>query len=180
MNRTFASLSVVVIVLGLLVTFGFNTTARQATPTAMDGHPLVGTWLLDTDANDPENAPEVTIFTADGAYISVDAEGFPNHGVWEATGEQSATLTIVSPGMDEDGAFFGTFIVRGTVEVDESGDAFTAQYTGEFVGPDGTGAGEYGPGTATATRIAVEAMGTPAGPLEALFEAEEAAATPAP
>ena len=180
MNRPFVSLSVVVVVLGLLVAFGFSTTAQQATPTAMDGHPLVGTWLLDTNADDPENAPEVTIFTADGAYISVDAEGFPNHGVWEASGERSATLTIVSPGMEEEGTFAGTFIVRATVEVDETGDTFTAQYTGEFVEPDGTETGEYGPGTATATRIAVEAMGTPAGPIEVLFEEEAGAATPAP
>ena len=144
----------------------------------MNGHSLVGTWLLDTDADDPTNAPEVVVFTADGAYISVDAEGFPSLGVWEASGERSATLTLVSPGMEED-AFAGTFMVRATIDVDETGDAFTAQYTGEFVEPDGTGTGEYGPGTATATRIAAEAMGTPAGPLEVLFEEEEAAATPA-
>ena len=179
MRRSLVSLSVVVVMLGLLVAFDSRTSAQQATPAAMNGHPLVGTWLLDTNADDPENAPEVTIFTADGAYISVDAEGFPNHGVWEASGEQSATLTIVSPGMEED-AFAGTFIVRATIEVDETGDAFTAQYTGEFVEPDGTGTGEYGPGTATATRITVEAMGTPAGPLEVLFAEEGGAATPAP
>ena len=69
----------------------------------MNGHPLVGTWLLDTNADDPANAPDVIVFTADGAYISVDAEGFPNHGVWEATGERTAGLTIVSPGMEEEG-----------------------------------------------------------------------------
>jgi hypothetical protein len=121
----------------------------------------------------------VTVFTADGAYISVDAEGFPNHGVWEAAGERTAGLTIVSPGMEED-AFAGTFVIRASIEVDETGEAFTAQYTGEFVTPDGTRTGEYGPGTATATRIEVEEMGTPAGPLEVLFEGEEqAAATPA-
>jgi hypothetical protein len=142
----------------------------------MSGHPLVGTWLLDTNADDPANAPEVTIFTADGAYISVDAEGFPNHGVWEATGERTAALTIVSPGMEEE-AFAGMFVVRASVEVDETGDSFTAQYTGEFVTPDGIGTGEYGPGTATATRITVEEMGTPAGPIEVLLEGE-AAATP--
>jgi hypothetical protein len=180
MRRPLVSLSVVVVMLGLLATFGFSTTARQATPVAMDEHPLVGTWLLDTNVDDPENAPEVTIFTADGAYISVDAEGFPNHGVWEASGERSAALTIVSPGLEDEGTFAGTFMVRAAIEVDETGDAFTARYTGEFVGPDGTGTGEYGPGTATATRITVEAMGTPAGPLEVLFAEGEAAATPAP
>jgi hypothetical protein len=118
----------------------------------------------------------VTIFTADGAYISVDAKGFPNHGVCESTGERTAGLTIISPGMDEE-AFAGMFVVRASIEVGETGDSFTAQYTGEFVTPDGTETGEYGPGTATATRITVEEMGTPVGPLEVLFEGE-AAATP--
>jgi hypothetical protein len=178
--RRFASLVVTlaVIVLGIA---GFDArsgaTAQEATPTAMSGHPLVGTWLLDTNADDPANAPEVTIFTADGAYVSVDAEGFPNHGVWEATGERTAGLTIVSPGMEEE-AFAGTFLVRASIEVDEAGDSFTAQYTGEFIAADGTETGEYGPGTATATRITVEEMGTPAGPIEVLFEEAAAAGTP--
>jgi hypothetical protein len=185
MRRFHVLLSIVaVVLLGILALHAQPVVVAQAaTPTTMNGHPLVGTWLLDTDADDPANAPEVTVFTADGAYISVDAEGFPSLGVWEARGERSATLTIVSPGLEEeeeDGAFAGTFMVRATIDVDESGDAFTAQYTCEFVAPDGTGTGEYGPGTAMATRVAVEAMGTPVGPLEALFEAEEAAATPAP
>ena len=171
-------ITIAVVVLGS-VWFDTRTsaTAQEATPTAMAGHPLVGAWLLDTNADDPANGPEVTIFTADGAYISVDAEGFPNHGVWEATGERTAGLTIVSPGMEEE-AFAGMFVVRASIEVDETGDSFTAQYTGEFVTPDGTETGEYGPGTATATRIEVEEMGTPAGPLEVLFEGGEAAATP--
>ena len=155
--------------------------AQEATPTAMHGHPLVGTWLLDTNADDPANAPEVVVFSADGAYISVDAEGFPSLGVWESSGARTATLTIVSTGVEgEGGPFAGTFMVRATLDIDETSDAFTAQYTGEFIEPDGTSTGEYGPGTATATRIAVEAMGTPAGPLEVLFAEEEAAATPTP
>jgi hypothetical protein len=80
--------------------------------------------------------------------------------------------------MEED-AFAGAFVVRASIEVDETGDTFTAQYTGEFVTPDGTRTGEYGPGTATANRITVEEMGTPVGPLEVLFEGEvQAAATP--
>jgi hypothetical protein len=170
----------ILIVVAVLGIAGFDArtsvTAQEATPATMRGHPLVGAWLLDTNADDPANGPEVTIFTADGAYISVDAEGFPNHGVWEATGERTAGLTIISPGMDEE-AFAGMFVVRASIEVDETGDSFTAQYTGEFVTPDGTETGEYGPGTATATRITVEEMGTPAGPLEVLFEGE-AAATP--
>ena len=178
--RRFAVLASVIaaMLLGLLALQAQPVTiAQEATPAGMGGHPLVGTWLLDTNTADPANGPEVTIFTADGAYISVDAEGFPNHGVWEATGERTAALTIVSPGMEEEGVFAGTFMVRASVEVDETGDSFTAQYTGEFVTPDGTKTGEYGPGSASATRIAVEPMGTPAGPIEVLFQ-DEAAATP--
>ncbi len=178
--RRFTAL-VVMFAVALLGSAGFaarsSATAQEATPTTMSGHPLVGTWLLDTNADDPANGPEVTIFTADGAYISVDAEGFPNHGVWEATGDRTAGLTIVSPGMEEE-AFAGTFVVRATIEVNETGDAFTARYTGEFVTPDGTETGEYGPGMATATRIDVEAMGTPAGPMETLFGEGGAVATP--
>ena len=85
--------------------------AQEATPTTMNRHPLVGTWLLDTDADDPANTPDVVVFTGGGAYISVDAEGFPSLGVWEASGERTATLTIVSPGMEEE-AFAGTFMIR--------------------------------------------------------------------
>src|SRR5215207_9253246 len=124
--RRFAVLLSVVAVL-LLGTLALHAqpvvVAQAATPTTMNGHPLVGTWLLDTDADDPANAPEVIVFTADGAYISVDAEGFPSLGVWEASGERSATLTFVSPGLEEeeeDGAFAGTFMVRATIDVDES------------------------------------------------------------
>ena len=178
MNRLTALVIMIAVVVPGIVGFDARSsaTAQEATPTAMGGHPLIGAWLLDTNADDPANGPEVTIFTDDGAYISVDAEGFPNHGVWEATGERTAGLTIISPGMEED-AFDGMFVVRASIEVDETGDSFTAQYTGEFIAPDGRESGEYGPGTATATRITVEEMGTPAGPLEVLFE-EEAAATP--
>jgi hypothetical protein len=171
--------AVVVLLFGTLVALG-GAAAQEATPVARNGHPLVGVWLLDTDAEDPANAPEVTVFTADGAYISVDAEGFPQLGAWDATGEQTATLTLLSPGVEEDGTFYGTFLIRAAVEVDASGEAFTAEYTGEFVDPAGAGGGEYGPGTATATRIAIEAMGTPVGPLSVLFGEEEGAATPAP
>jgi hypothetical protein len=43
----------------------------------------------------------------------------------------------------------------------------TAEYTLEFVGPDGSSSGELGQAQATGRRIAVEPMGTPVGPLMA-------------
>ena len=141
-------------------------------------HPLVGVWLLDTDADDPENAPEVVAFTSDGVYVSVDAEGAPSIGVWEATGDQTATVTIVTTAADEEEGFVGTFTIRATAEVDAGGDAFTAEYTAEFVQADDTSEGEYGPGTATATRITAEEPGEPVGPLSELFEEFEGTAVP--
>jgi hypothetical protein len=167
------SLALLALMLGVTVAAAHD----DATPATMATHPFVGTWLLDTNADDPANAPDVVVITADGAYISVDAQGFPTLGVWEATGERTATVTLSSTGLEDDGSFAGTFVIRASVEVDAAGDAFTADYSGEFVAPDGTGTGEYGPGTATATRLHPEAMGTPVGPVDVLFEEE---ATPAP
>ena len=140
-------------------------------------HPLVGTWLLDTDVDDPENPPEVDIFTADGGVISVDSAGETILGVWEPTGDTSATITFVSPSAEEE-TYFGLFMIRADVEIDESGDAFDATYTFEVIDPDGNSAGEYGPGNAAATRISAEAPGNPIGTLEDLFSQFEEEATP--
>ncbi len=99
--------------------------------------------------------------------------------MWEATGERTATLTLASPGVDDEGAFEGTFTIRASVEVDAAGDAFTAEYTFEVVAADGSSAGEYGPGRAAAERVVAEAPGEPVGTLDDLFAAfEEGAATP--
>ena len=176
--RRFAILvSAAVVLLGVLaIGRAPDSTAQDATPAALAGHPLVGAWLLDVDADDPANPPALAIFHDDGTYIQADPDGSNGLGSWEATGQNSATLTAVFYGLDEAGNFAGdTVKVRATVEVDAAGDALTAEYTLDFVGPDGTSSGELGPTTATAERIAVEPMGTPVGPLE--FEEE---GTPAP
>ncbi len=79
MRRPSVRVSAVVSLLLALALAGplaVGATVQDATPAATDAHPVVGTWLLDTDADDPGNAPEMVIFTADGGYISVDAEGF--------------------------------------------------------------------------------------------------------
>ena len=168
MRRISFGLALLAVMLaGIIAAAGGNATAAQDTATR--DSPLVGTWLLDTEADNPDNAPDVARFSADGGYVQVDATGFPSLGVWEATGDGTGTLTIVSPGATEEGEFEGTFMIRAAIEVDASGDAFTAQFTLEVVAPDGTSDGEYGPATATGTRIVPEAMGTPVGPIEDLF-----------
>ena len=157
-------------------------TAHDATPDAKDHHPVVGTWLADTDTDDPESLPSTFIFSADGAFQEVNAEGDVGLGRWEATGDRSVGLTIWFFGTDEDGEFGGTAVVRAEGEVSEDGQTFTATYTLEFVDPDGTGTGQYGPANAMGTRLAVEPMGSPVGSMSDLFEQFEGTpeATPAP
>ena len=167
------ALLVVVFALGAARIAGAQGTDSDAV------HPLVGTWLLDTDVDDPENPPEVDIFTADGGVISVDAAGETILGVWEETGENTAIVTFASPGAEEE-TYFGTLMIRADVEVAEDGDSFDVTYTFEFSDPDGNSAGEFGPGHAAATRINAEAPGTTVGTLQDLFDSfgGEAEATP--
>jgi hypothetical protein len=140
-------------------------------------HPLVGTWLFDTDVDDPENPPEVDIFTADGGVISVDATGETILGVWEATGDTTASATLVSPGAEEE-TYFGTLMIRADIEVADDGDTLDLTYTFDFSDPDGNSPGEYGLGHASGTRINAESPGTPVGTIEDLFKSFGGEATP--
>ncbi|MFN8664124.1 MAG: hypothetical protein U0075_19700 [Thermomicrobiales bacterium] len=142
--------------------------AQEATPAAMSGHPLVGAWVLDGDVNDPANPPELIVFTADGLYIGSDAFGGNTVGVWEPTGARTGAITLAFPATG--GALPGGMVhVRGTVEVAEDGQSFTAIYSLEVATPDGALTGEYGPGAAAGTRMVIEPMGEPRGPLAELF-----------
>ena len=101
-------------------------------------------------------------------------------GAWQPTGENTADLTIVNIFPVEEGVV-GTAIARISIEVSEDGNSLSAQYTVELQG-FGELPGEYGPVTASGTRVEVEAMGTPVGPVDELFgqfEEEEPEATPA-
>jgi hypothetical protein len=142
----------------------------DATPGAASKHPIVGTWEIDTDADDPENLPSLLIAGADGSYLEVDAGGGIGVGRWESTGDQTADLNIWFLASGEDDASGGYGRVRAVVEISGDGQSFTAEYTIEFVSPDGTTTGEYGPATASGTRLSVEPMGSPVGTLDELFE----------
>ena len=167
------ALLVVVLAIGAARIAGAQDSSSDATV-----HPIVGTWLLDTDVDDPANPPEVDIFSADGGVTSVESTGGVILGTWEATGDSTATITFVSPVVEEE-TYLGIFMIRADVEVAEGGDTLEATYTFEIVDPDGNSAGEYGPGQAAATRITAEAPGTPVGTLEDLFSSFEEEATPA-
>jgi hypothetical protein len=157
-----------------------GTLAQDATPVApsMTDHPLVGTWLADTDPENPGNAPALFLFFADGGYLEYDPEegGDVGAGRWQATGDLTADLTLLFLSLDDEGAYEGTFKIRARIEVAEDGQTFTAEYTGEFtLGSSPSGSGEYGPGAVTAERISVEPMGAPVGSFEELFGSEDEA-----
>jgi hypothetical protein len=157
------------IAIGALGRTASSSAYDEATPGAMAKHPFVGTWQLDTDIDDPENAPELVIVSTDGSYLEFDAEGGIGAGTWESTGDRTANLTIWLLNSDEEGGFGGIAIVRAEGEVAEDGQSWTATYTLEFVAPDGTTTGEYGPAAAAAMRLSVEPMGSPVGSLTDLF-----------
>ena len=125
----------------------------------------------------PTNAPALLVFHADGSYPEVDANGDTGIGSWEATGAGTAGPTFRYVFADAAGALAGPATVRATVEATVDGQSFTAASALQLAGPDGTGTGQFGPGRATGTRIAVEPMGTPIAPLTDLFEQ---GGTPAP
>ena len=163
MRRRPSFTGIIAIILVLTAALGATATAQDASP--MAGHPLVGAWVLDTNAEDTTSPPSLAIFHADGSYVQTDPDGTAI-GAWQPTGPGSADLIIRFEDADDEGAL-STTIVRAAVEAAEDGQSLTATFTLEFVGPDGTSSGQLGPTTATGTRLAVEPMGTPVGPLVA-------------
>lgn len=167
------------IVIVLAFVLGSAVVAAQDATPAPDVHPFVGTWLLDTEADVPGNGLSVIVVTADGGYVENDWGAFTTLGTWSSTGDTTADLTLTSTSVDEDGVDTGMQIVRASIEVDASGNGFTAEYTFDFVDAYGTATGEYGPVSATGTRLVAEPMGEPLGTLEDLFSMlEDPEATP--
>jgi hypothetical protein len=170
MNKFTLPLFALVVMLGGLVAFGrpaLDAGAQDSTD-SLAGHPLVGAWLLDTDTEDSEDTLTPVLFSSDGTYLQVDEDGSAI-GVWEATGERTANLTILF--FDEG----GSYKVRAMIEADETGDELSGSYTFEPT-LDGESLGEFGPNSAAGTRIPVEAMGEPVGTsedLDAMFEGAE-------
>lgn len=97
----------------------------------MANHPLVGTWIVDRNPADPTEMPTTNVLTADGGLTdpSVGAAG-----VWAATGERTADFTLIAIFAELD----SYFLVRGTIEIDETGDNATATASQTHVASDGT------------------------------------------
>ncbi len=163
MRRLAFLVSLVAVVVGLL-TVGVRSgvVAQEETPAATVQHPLVGTWLFTFPA-ESGMTPALVSYTDDGVLIQNELDGTSANGVWEATGERTARITLVFLAEDEAGGFAGAAKVRGEAEVDETGDGLTGEFTVEGTMTDGS-VFPVGEGTAQGLRIAVEgpeAMGTP-------------------
>jgi hypothetical protein len=170
---------ITVVLFAAVVLFGsmlLGGGAFAAQGTDLADHPLVGTWVVDSDPQDPENPVEFSTFSADGTVIDSAAEWATGHGVWEATGDATATVTFSV--LFEDGTHL---TIRSTAEVAPDGQSFTGSYTLEFFDPAGEGSGQIGPGTVEGTRMNVEAPGTPVASFEEFFGGPEGTpgATPA-
>jgi hypothetical protein len=162
MRRLSFLVSILVLVLTsmLLASSAQVGTAQEGTPSTFPAHPVVGTWVFDTDAADPANVLSYAAFHADGTYGEVHPLVGVGVGAWRPTGARTADLTIVFQDVDPSpaGVAPGTLVIRAAVEVDPTGDALTAPFTSEGWGPDGTVLFTNA-FTATATRLVVEPMG---------------------
>lgn len=141
-----------------------SAVAQDATADAMATHPIVGTWLLNVDIFDENVPPLLVIYHADGTYTDAGAGRGSGIGVWEPIDENTVAANVLFHTQDEEGNF-GLTRIRTETTVDESGDAYTSEYTRELIAADGTSTGELGPGSAMAERITVEPRGEPVGPM---------------
>ena len=166
MRRFIVSLSLaLVVLLGLSVTMSRSSAAQEATPDAMAAmmatHPVAGTWTW-VNGQGADTYPSIATFDPDGSYIEVMPWGAVFMGVWQPTGERTATVTQVLNALDptEEGEKLMQAQGRATVEVDESGN--TMIWEGLIVGryQDESIAFEFDLDTAIGTRLLPQPMAT--------------------
>ncbi len=151
-----------IVLLGTVLVRGGPFATAQETDAAV--HPLVGSWIVDINPEDPEDLPELVTVSADGTVLDSAAGGGTGHGAWEPTGDTTAHVTFLL--VFEDGT---RVLIRASVEVAADGQSFTGPYTNEFFDPSGQSSGEIGPGMAEGTRIEVDGPGTPVASFEEFF-----------
>jgi hypothetical protein len=112
-------------------------------------HPVVGSWVIDVDDQDPDNPPALAIFGADGTYIELNEREPDGAGQWSAVDGQTVVATSIYHIVDENLALEGIVMVSARLTV--TGDTFTAPYTLTFMTPNGE-VMDSDPGTATGIR----------------------------
>lgn len=167
-------------VLGALaVGGGLAVVAQEATPDAltspMTTAPIVGAWQWNADPASPEPS-NFAIFHADGTYTEWQPVGGQAIGLWRMTGERTYELLFVFPDTDPslEGFRPGTATFRIMIELDETGNAFTAVGTIDVRDAGGTPVISV-PWTRPATRMTFEMN-----PATGSIPATPMAATPTP
>src|SRR5690242_11936447 len=131
MHRNARVVMLVVALVGLVgigrATLG--TAAQDASPPALSGHPLVGSWVAMT----PFGASAET-FAADGSFVAAypvvehgpQGAAFYSAGIgrWEATGPRTGRFTAVQAITDATGTSLGTLTIDGHLDVSADGHSF--------------------------------------------------------
>src|SRR4051794_19508119 len=137
-----------------------GVSAQAAATGGRAAHPLVGTWMVDTNVDVDTDLPEVGIFTSDGSVFGLGATRWVS-GSWEAADDHTGDATMAGV-FDANGG--GYVVVRGPHQVDDIGDAWTCPCTFTVVAPDGTVL-DSGSATARGTRLPVESVEAAGQPL---------------
>jgi hypothetical protein len=162
--NTFAVAIAALILAGGVASLGRDTShvsAQQTATGSFEGHPLVGTWIVDTNVDSETDSPEIGIFTSDGSVVGLGATRWVS-GAWEATDEQNVAITIAGVS-DANGG--GYVVLRGHLQVDATGDAWTCPCPFTLVAPDGRVV-DSGNVTAYAIRLPIEPVSSEGMPLK--------------
>ena len=113
-------------ILGLRSDAG-RATAQEATPSALAYDAIVGAWQWNADPASPEPS-NFALFHADGTYTEWQPVAGQAIGIWRLSGERTYELLFVFPDTDPslEGFGPGTATFSITIELDETGNAFTA------------------------------------------------------
>jgi hypothetical protein len=139
---------------------GDRVSAQDAASGERTAHPLVGTWMVDTNVDDDTDLPEIGIFTSDGSVFGLGATRWVS-GAWDVADDHTGDVTMAGV-FDANGG--GYVVVRGPHQVDDTGDVWTCDCTFTVVAPDGTVIAS-GSAPARATRLPVESVEAAGQPL---------------
>ncbi len=108
-----------------------RATAQEATPGALAGHPLVGTWAVMTPGGvvPQTHGPDGSIIAATppnyvDPVLGLTFQG-PALGRWESTGVRSGRFTFIQALSDGAGSYVGTFQLAADIEASEDGQSWS-------------------------------------------------------
>ena len=157
-RRLSTSIAVLGSVLMMSVVLGPTALAAVDDTDMMTTHPLVGAWVIETQAYDGNRTRTLILIDPAGLVTAASKQGV-GLGAWQPTGDRTADLTF---------RFFDKFQLgklRASAEVSEDGQRFTASATVEVSDDLFESTGPLGPIAVSATRIAVEPMDETSGKL---------------